>query len=165
MASAKTSPARAWAPNRRSHGRKTPGKSRDPHSKWTRSLVPASLEKSGWVRWIPIVLRCSYWGTWEAGNSIFWFWTFVFASSYIQQAHQSGSEDHEAWHHVSRSLHGRGQPDEDSAAWQTGPSQCCGHQGGAHLYHHWVHGERCVCVCVLVTILARPDLSDNIDNI
>lgn len=38
----------------------------------------------------------------------------LFVLSHIQQTHKGSSEDHEAWQHVSGSIHDGGQPHEDS---------------------------------------------------
>ncbi len=91
--------------------------------------------------------------------------------SNIQQAHKSGSEDYEAWHYVCGSFPHGGQLNEIPPARQTGPSQRCGHQRGAHIHHYRVHGERwlwlqtplcrawlvyllfiCLCACVLQAV-------------
>lgn len=56
--------------------------------------------------------------------------------SLLQQRNQSGREDLEAWHHDRRSVHGRSQRDEDSAARQTGAALRRRHQDRAHLHHH-----------------------------
>lgn len=60
----------------------------------------------------------------------------------LSQHHQSGCKNPETRHHVCAGLPGGGKPHENPSARQAGEAVRRGHQRGAHLHHHGVHGQR-----------------------
>lgn len=117
-------------------------------SKWNWTPLTSFICSPRWI--IHPICRAWWWQWWRL---------LLRVSRCLQQRQESGYQEPEDGHHVSGSLPGWGQHDEEPAASPPGPPLRRRHPG-AHLHCHRVHGERwvrrwCVPACAALLITTK----------